>query len=311
MSESPHRRSWGWRHNLVMGVLFSMVIGACGGGGSDSTDIEPVATTIPITELFELPGATVRVDPAVLDAEETRVAVEMFERLLVEMPVRDPIDVILYGSSEESIDWAMETTKSLDCLYYEDRNLYGQGGWADSCGFIMAVDDMPADCLFGQSPCKNVGTVVAHEYFHIVTIERLEPCLCEPLILGKKIPNWYSEGIAEYVGYRSVFDSDPEWLDKVLAVNLERATRPEVSVGVVELEQLWAKGAFWESFQYLYERSLFVVAFLVERYGAEAVLETFFERLAEANEFTKGFEATFEVSVEQFSQDFLDWMTRY
>lgn len=286
------------------------IVASCSGGADTAVSVTTNApgTTIAITDVIELANMTIHVDPNVLDLDQTRALVDFAPKLLAEMPIRDRIDVVLYGSDDESIEWAVSKTKQLDCLYSESRDLYLYGGRAAPCGLVMRVDGMRADCFGTAAPCKNTLTVLAHEYFHIVTDEMLEPCVCEPLIYGNKIPNWYAEGIADYVGYRSVFSSDDQWLPKALRLTMSRATHPAVDVGIAELEALWSKGPAEDWFGLLYERSFFVVSFLVDRYGEGAVLETFFDQVASTGRFTSGFEATFGRTEAELTEEFRAWM---
>jgi hypothetical protein len=300
------RRIRGVGSSLAACLLFA----ACSGGAEPeiSRSTAAAGTTIPITEVIELPGMTIHVDPEVVALPQTASVVEQFPDLLEAMPLRDPVDVMLYGTNDTSIDWIDDKTRELECLTQEDRESFLGGGWAAPCGLILRVDALGTDCRGEASPCVNILTVAAHEYFHIVTDELLEPCVCEPLIYGNKIPNWYAEGIADYVGLRSVFGDDPDWLTKALENQKARATDRVVSVGLVELEELWSGGPSQEWFGLLYNRSFFAVAFLVERNGEAAVLGDFFEELAVAGRFEPGFEATFGATVRDIESEFLEWV---
>jgi hypothetical protein len=300
------RRLPGRGASLAACILFA----ACSGKAEPEIARSTTAaeTTIPITEVIELTGMTIHVDPAVMALPQTAAVVGRFPDLMEAFPLRDAVDVMLYGTSGVSIDWIDDKTRELDCLIQEDREFFLGGGWAAPCGLIMRVDALPAGCSGQAGPCIDALTVAAHEYFHIVTDELLERCVCEPMIYGNKIPNWYAEGIADYVALQSVFGSDPDWMTKALDNRKARATEPVVSVGLEELEELWSGGPSQEWFGLLYDRSFLAVAFLVERNGEAVVLERFFDELAGAGWFQPGFEATFGATVRDIESEFLEWV---
>lgn len=275
---------------------------------TSTTAPDPEPDGIEITDVIELPNLTIHIDPRVLDLDETAAVVDTLNKVLTSLPLQFPADAVLYGSSEESIDWAFETTRELNCLHSEDRVVYTYFGQGATCGFIMKVDAMPIDCYGNEPPCTNALKLAGHEFFHTITDQRVTECVCEPLIFGKKIPNWYAEGIADYVGYQTAFGGDPSWLTKILDSELSRANDPNIAVGIIEMEALWGRGPVEPWFEFLYDRSFFAAALLVEQFGDSAVLDTIFDEVLKAGNFSRGFEATFGKTEEQFSDEFLAWI---
>lgn len=335
MNSSSPRACKGWMSSIATALTIVLVMASCGGGESAppaSLDTVPLvspttlavttssttttSTTAPdpepdgieITDVIELPNLTIHIDPRVLDLDETAAVVDTLDKVLTSLPLQFPADAVVYGSSDESFDWAVDITRQVDCLYSDDRALYEYFGRGAPCGLVMRVDAMPIDCYGEDPPCKNGLTLAAHEFFHTITEQRVTTCVCEPLVFGNKIPNWYAEGIADYVAYQTVFDDDPDWLEKILQIYLPRATNPDIAVGISDMGVLWSEGAGQPWFEFLYERSFFAVALLVDQFGESAVLDTIFDEVVKADNFAEGFEATFGKTEEQFSDEFLVWI---
>jgi len=306
-------KKWTWT------VLSIAVVAACGGSDegappSSSATISPTSSTS--TSSIPEPGGQleIHIDPAVESLSETQSVLEAILAAEEQYVVRPGTVALLYGSGEASVAWAETKAKEVNC--FNDIGVDGfrnSVGWGRPCGLLMRVDAINFTC-FEETLCKQGRTVAAHEFFHVVAYQLLEECTCEPKIYGNKIPNWLNEGIADYVGYATVYGTTPGTLDRSelerLRSELEnRASNPSVAVGLVEMEELWASGFSNEWFQYLYDRSFLAVTLLIERFGDDVVLEDFFANVVDANTFASGFEETFGLTEAEFDAEFQEWIT--
>lgn len=315
------------RMSLMMFAAL-VVVSACGGTTTapEISNVVPVASTISETvpassttsssvaaaetqllDVIELESLSIHVDPLAMDLEETPLLVDLLTEIITENSLREPAVAVLYATGQESTRWAMETTRELDCLHYTDPQMYDVVGWGNTCGFLMRVDAMNLDC--GSTDfCKNGLVAAAHEFFHVIGDQAVEPCVCEPLIYGNRLPNWLNEGLADYFGYATIFGDDPEWLEGAIVALRDRALRPEVNTNLVDIERLWGEGFGSDWFQYLYERSFFAVALLVQQFDEETVFDTFLDNVVTTGHFSSGFETTFGKTEAQFSDEFDAWL---
>lgn len=261
----------------------------------------------------------IHIDPEIEWMPEVEKALSAVFATEQQYEVRPGTVALFYGSDDSSIAWAQQRAKELNCFADLDSKYWKDTvGFARSCGFVMRVDGIGYyrydSCSY--SDCKNGQTVAAHEFHHVAILQLLEQCICEQLIWGNKIPNWLNEGIADYVGYAIVYGSTPGSIESSLIDDLRfslkaLATDEAISMGLVEMEELWATG--WQSplppwFGFLYERSFLAVTYLVEKFGEEAVLRNFFSNVVAANDFAAGFERTFGISEAAFDSDFQTWI---
>ena len=277
---------------------------------TSTTTTIPEPVDVPVAEIVELENFIVHIDPAALDLKVTQVVVNTLNEIAETYPLINPADVMLYATGEDSFNWVKDKTREVDCLHHSEANRFSNFiGWGDECGLIMRVDGMPAECSPYSSPCKNAATVAAHEFFHVITAQILEPCRCRPLIFGNKIPNWYNEGVADYVGYAAVFGSSRPTLQTLTDFTEENAKRPEVDTDLVQIEGLWAKGfeqPWW--FSFLYERSFLAILLLVEQFGEQVALLDYYYAIVFTGNYKDAFELTFGKTIEEFSDEFEVWL---
>lgn len=300
-------------------VLSIVAVAACGASDkgaepSSSLPIPPPSSTT--TSSLPEPGGQleVHVDPAIESLPETQYALEAILTTAQQYVVRPGTVALLYGSGEASITWAETKAKDVNC--FNDIGADGirnSVGWGRPCGLLMRVDAINFTC-FEESLCKQGRTVAAHEFFHVVAYQLLDECTCEPKIYGNKIPNWLNEGVADYVGYATVYGTTPgtldqSELDRLRSELANRASNPAVAVGLVDMEELWVSGYTQDWFQYLYDRSFLAVTLLIERFGDDVVLEDFFANVVNANTFGTGFEETFGLTEAEFDAEFQEWIT--
>lgn len=300
-------------------VLSIVAVAACGAsdkGAEPSSSLpipRPSSTT---TSSLPEPGGQleVHVDPAIESLPETQYALEAILTTAQQYVVRPGTVALLYGSGEASITWAETKAKDVNC--FNDIGADGirnSVGWGRPCGLLMRVDAINFTC-FEEKLCKQGRTVAAHEFFHVVAYQLLDECTCEPKIYGNKIPNWLNEGVADYVGYATVYGTTPgtldqSELDRLRSELANRASNPAVAVGLVDMEELWVSGYTQDWFQYLYDRSFLAVTLLIERFGDDVVLEDFFANVVNANTFGTGFEETFGLTEAEFDAEFQEWIT--
>lgn len=318
-------------------VVLSLVGASCGGSATPAatqpsttppsttrpsttvapTDVPPSTSVVTVTEPAEpeladvvtLPNLTIRIDPLALDLPQTDAIVNLMADIITAHPLMSAADAVLFASSDESLRWAVDATREVDCLHSEDLDYFRNiGGWGERCGFVQRIDATALECPTDSSSCWNVLNIAAHEFFHVIAAQRLDPCTCEPLLWGNKIANWYNEGIADYVGHVAVSRDGRQTFERAIAYNVAMALQPQVSVDLEELDRLWSQSFGEPWFALLYNRSFMAVALLVERFGAEVVLDTFFDNVVAAGTFAEGFETTFGRSVDEFSAEFDQWL---
>lgn len=309
------------KKTLLIGSV--LLISSCGSGQSEAppAETEPsttVTTTSSTTTSTTLPtpggNLDIHIDPAIESLPDTKLALESVLETERQYLVRPGTVALFYGSGESSVDWAFAKAKELNCFQELSRQMFiNSVGWGRPCGFLMRVDGVNFEC-FEDKLCKQGRTVAAHEFFHVVAYQVLEDCPCEPKIFGNKVPNWLNEGIADYVGYAIAYGSTPGTLSPPEIQRLQqelkdRASKSEVAVGVVALEDLWAGGFNEPWFQYLYDRSFLAVTLLVEKYGEQAVLVDYFRNVTTAGAYAPGFEQTFGITEAEFDAEFQTWMS--
>lgn len=275
-----------------------------------TTTTIPEAVDVPLAEVVELGDLTVHIEKTALDLRVTQDVVNAIDNVMDSYPLLAPADAILFSSGSESLLWAQSKSRELDCLYSSDINRYSSFiGWGNECGLLMRVDGMTSGCPSGLQVCKSGATVGVHEFFHVITAQILEPCSCRPLVMGNKLPNWYNEGTADFVGYVSVFGSDQKVIDSLIELSKSNARMAEIDVDLVEIEGLWAQGMeqpWW--FGRLYERSFLAALLLVDQYGEQAVLSDYFYAVTLTGNYNDAFELTFGKSIEEFSDEFEVWL---
>ena len=275
---------------------------------------ETTVTTIPTLDIAES-SLMFHIEPTTEDLSAVDGVIQAVLESERRFPIRPGTHVILYSSSQQSIQWAFEKTRELDCLTRANLEILELWvGTADSCGLLVRVDGANEECP--ERLCKNIFTIAAHELFHAVQGQALDDCTCLPFIWGNKTPNWYDEGTADYVGYGIVHGSNDHLEDRLLSEEsteeflerlADRATDSRIDVGVIDMGALWAAGPSSDTFGLLYERSFFAIAFLVSRFGEQAVLVDLYSNTQRTGNFVTGFEETFGVSESDFDQQFLTW----
>jgi hypothetical protein len=327
------------RRMAVLGAV-GVILVSCGGSSSDSSEISissstsvaasttssvaptttsttststtttiPEPVDVPLAEIVELENLTFHIDQAALDLVATQDVVNAVNDILQTYPLTTPAHAILIATNEESLRWAQDKSREIDCMYEPDIKRYTQYvGGADvvsGCGFIMRVDVLQDRCGSLVTTCRTTATVGLHEFFHVITAQIVKPCSCRGPA-GNKFPIWYNEGAADYVSFVSLFGRSDKAIHSLIQMSTNQARTPDVDVDLVEIEKLWAEGP--GRFPFLYERSFLAILLLIEQYGEQAVLSDYYYAIVLTGNYEDAFELTFGKTIEEFSEEFDVWL---
>lgn len=182
------------------------------------------------------------------------------------------IDLILHSSSEE----LYEQTSLLKTMgYFDDPN--------DIVG--IAISDLD-EILSDQMPgIFYFQSTIMHEYTHY----RLQTYMKEQGLYINRVPLWFHEGVAEYVGMHEVayryypFKEAP--FEKLI-------THEE-----------------WEEYRFdnyeVYIQSYYAIHYLVEKYGDE-IIRSIIEETAKVNDFDEGFTRATGITIKDLQEVYLE-----
>lgn len=108
-------------------------------------------------------------------------------------------------------------------------------------------------------------------------------------IVRSKAPLWALEGLAEYTSQGWDIDSESEFRDMVIANQ------------IVPIQQLSVRSDYL-----VYRQGQAVYHFMVERYGPDRYI-TFVRHLRDSDGLPSAMRAAFDMSVDQFSERFIEW----
>ncbi len=178
------------------------------------------------------------------------------------------IDLILHSSTEE---------------LYEKTSLIETVGYFDDPNNIMgiAITDL-TKILSNEMPQSfYFQSTILHEYAHY----RLQAYLKQQGLYVYRVPLWFHEGVAEYVGMN----------------NVAHRYYPFREIGFKNLvtHQDWEKYRL-ENYD-VYLQSYYGIKYLVDQYG-EPVLKTIIIETARENDFDKGFSKATGITIEELQE---------
>lgn len=187
-------------------------------------------------------------------------------------PVKDnEIDFIIHASSDELYE---ETSLIKTMGYFDDPN--------DIVGIaITDLDEITADRMPGSFYFQST---IMHEYTHY----RLQAFIKEQGLFVYRIPLWFHEGVAEYIGMYDVKHRYYPFKDTSFE-NL--VTHKE-----------------WEKFRLdnydVYLQSYYAIRYIVDTYG-EIIIKEIIEETAKVNDFNKGFAKATGISIDDLQTIYL------
>lgn len=187
-------------------------------------------------------------------------------------PVKDnEIDFIIHASSDELYE---ETSLIKTMGYFDDPN--------DIVGIaITDLDEITADRMPGSFYFQST---IMHEYTHY----RLQAFIKEQGLFVYRIPLWFHEGVAEYIGMYDVKHRYYPFKDTSFE-NL--VTHKE-----------------WEKFRLdnydVYLQSYYAIRYIVDTYG-EIIIKEIIEETAKVNDFNKGFTKATGISIDDLQTIYL------
>lgn len=184
-------------------------------------------------------------------------------------PIKDnDIDLILHSSTDELYE---KTSLKQTIGYFDDPN--------DIMG--VAITDLPS-ILSDETPHSfYFSSTIMHEYTHY----RLQAFVKEQGLYVYRIPLWFHEGVAEYVG---MYNVDQRYFPFEEADFKKLVTHKD-----------------WERFRLdnfdVYTQSYYAIQFIVSQFG-ESIIKTIIEETAQVNDFEKGFSAATGYSIEDLQK---------
>lgn len=181
------------------------------------------------------------------------------------------IDFIIHASSDELYK---ETLLIKTMGYFDDPN--------DIVGIaITDLDEITADRMPGSFYFQST---IMHEYTHY----RLQAFIKEQGLFVYRIPLWFHEGVAEYIGMYDVKHRYYPFKDTSFE-NL--VTHKE-----------------WEKFRLdnydVYLQSYYAIRYIVDTYG-ETIIKEIIEETAKVNDFNKGFAKATGISIDDLQTIYL------
>ncbi|MDQ0228614.1 hypothetical protein ACFPRB_18100 [Metabacillus niabensis] len=181
------------------------------------------------------------------------------------------IDFIIHASSDELYK---ETSLIKTMGYFDDPN--------DIVGIaITDLDEITADRMPGSFYFQST---IMHEYTHY----RLQAFIKEQGLFVYRIPLWFHEGVAEYIGMYDVKHRYYPFKDTSFE-NL--VTHKE-----------------WEKFRLdnydVYLQSYYAIRYIVDTYG-ETIIKEIIEETAKVNDFNKGFAKATGISIDDLQTIYL------
>jgi hypothetical protein len=182
------------------------------------------------------------------------------------------IDLILHSSSEE----LYERTSLIETMgYFDDPN--------DIVGVaITDLDEILSDRMPGSFYFRST---LMHEYTHY----RLQAFIKEQGLYVYRVPLWFHEGVAEFVGMYDVAHRYYPF--------------KETSFEKLATHNDWEKYRLDDYDVYL--QSYYAIQYLVDQYG-ETMIKTIIEETAKVNDFNEGFTVATGITIEDLQALYLE-----
>jgi hypothetical protein len=186
------------------------------------------------------------------------------------------IDLILHSSPED----LYERTSLIETMgYFDDPN--------DIVGVAISdLEEILADRMPGTFYFRST---LMHEYTHY----RLQAFIKEQGLFVYRVPLWFHEGVAEYVGMHDVAHRYYPF--------------QETSFEDLVTHDDWEKYRL-ENYD-VYLQSYYAIQYLVDQYG-ETMIKTIIEETAKANDFNKGFTRATGITIEDLQVLYLEEVKR-
>lgn len=184
-------------------------------------------------------------------------------------PINDNgIDLILHASTDELYE---KTSLKQTIGYFDDPN--------DIIG--VAITDLPSILSDEMPQSFYFSSTLMHEYTHY----RLQAFVKEQGLYVYRIPLWFHEGVAEYVG---MYNVDHRYFPFEEADFKKLVTHND-----------------WEKFRLndfdVYTQSYYAIQFIVNQFG-ESIIKTIIEETAQVNDFEKGFSTATGFTIEELQK---------
>ncbi|XQY91133.1 hypothetical protein ACNRWW_16755 [Metabacillus sp. HB246100] len=181
------------------------------------------------------------------------------------------IDLILHESTEELYN---QTSLEQTMGYFDDPN--------DIMG--IAITDLPA-ILDDQLPHSfHFRSTILHEYTHY----RLQAYIRQEGLYLYRIPLWFHEGVAEYIGMNNV-------------------AHPLHTFEETDFKHLITHQD-WEEYRlrgyHVYLQSYYAIRFIIDTYGEE-IIRDIIEKTAITNDFEEGFKEATGLTIEMLQEKYI------
>jgi hypothetical protein len=182
------------------------------------------------------------------------------------------IDLILHSSSEELYE---QTSLIKTMGYFDDPN--------DIVGVAISdLDEILSDRMPGIFYFQST---IMHEYTHY----RLQTFMKEQGLFVNRVPLWFHEGVAEYVG---MYDVGHRYYPFKEAPFEKLITHED-----------------WEKYRFdnydVYIQSYYAIHYLVEKYG-ETMIKSIIEETAKENDFNEGFTRATGITIKDLQKVYLE-----
>ena len=208
----------------------------------------------------------------------------------------------------ESLEWAEQISgellgdykpKSID-LIFMDRdhmdqlsNLDGVSGYYSNFDKVMGVyvhpEDVESILQELETPVYFFQRKILHEYAHYATFRKIE----EAAVFGGAFPQWFIEGVAEYVA------------NDQTEVHYELNRFEFLSLKSISQQEDWEEARHIETAD-PYKQGYFTVNYLIQEYGKSIVVDLI-NNTNETEGFNKAFEQIIGKTVSEFEQDVLNY----
>lgn len=181
------------------------------------------------------------------------------------------VDLILHSTSDELNTY----TSMVDTMGYYDEA-------SDIMG--VAINDYNGVLSINEAPYYYFYSTIMHEYTHY----RMQTFIKENGLYLYRIPVWFHEGVAEYIGMNGV----------------RSGYYPFEEVNLYEL----STHEQWESYRSeefdVYAQGHFAVLYLVDTYG-EDIISKIITETTETNDFEKGLKQATGISINELNELYL------
>ena len=176
-----------------------------------------------------------------------------------------------------------------------------------------AVDGTPVIVLiYGSNPFYKLEEAIAHEYFHVLQHQLLEPMYYHT---SEVEPYWLVEGMATYADHlysQSRSDRRPFLGDRYTPYeDLADAINEKETINPRFLENVAIASTFRDGYAvnptYVYSIAFAGADFLVEKAGEDSVVE-FWRLFPQRPTWEQAFEEAFGMGIEAFYDSFEEWL---